>query len=425
MQKEDLYISTWRNVAEQSLGWGESAGWSDNDFEKLSELILAKTGTMLSITTLKRLWGRVRYDSTPNAATLNVLARFIDFNDWRSFKQSIDTAQQSSADEPPLNSSHRKPYLPILLAAVAITIALAILIAWNAKPKAQKTTVINAPVKFKSRQVTDGLPNSVVFDYDASALHTDSVVLQQSWDPSRIEKIAANGKQHTSIYYYPGYFTAKLIANGQVKKESPVFIKSKGWVGIIEKKPVPTYLSATDIHLPGALGVTGKTLAHKTGSPVFNNQVVSFSNVQEFGNINGGDFTFETTLRNTSTPEESSCRKAAIYILGKQNAIIIPLAARGCISDLYMYTSSEWINGKEKDMSAFGCDFEHFQHFTCSVKDMKLSITLNNKPIFAAPITQTIGDIIGISIGFEGAGEIKNVKLANKTRRVLQDDFAN
>jgi hypothetical protein len=60
MQKEDLYISNWRKVAEQSLGWGESAGWSDNDFEKLSELILAKTGNMLSITTLKRLWGRVR-----------------------------------------------------------------------------------------------------------------------------------------------------------------------------------------------------------------------------------------------------------------------------------------------------------------------------------------------------------------------------
>lgn len=424
MQKEDQYISNWREVAEQSLGWGEHTDWSDQDFEKLSKLIFEKTGTMLSITTLKRLWGRVRYDSTPNVATLNALARFVDFNDWRSFKQSVDAAQQP---EPVPNISHKKPYLPASILAAALVIILGALIAWNVrkvKPSDKLSVDTHLPVKFESRKVTDGLPNSVVFDYDVSGMHADSVVLQQSWDPSRSEKIPANGKQHTSIYYYPGYFSAKLIVNGNVKKESPVFIKSNGWIGIIEKKPVPTYLSAAEIHLPGALGVTGKTLAHKTGSPVFNGQAVSFSNVQDFGDITGSDFTLETTLRNTSTPEESSCRKVAIYVLGKQNAIIIPLAAKGCISDLYMFTSSEWINGKEKDLSAFGCDFTRFQNIVCSVKDMKLNITLNNRPIFTAPITQTIGQIIGISFGFEGSGEIRDVKLSNKVKTVLQDNFA-
>jgi hypothetical protein len=418
MQKEEFYIVSWRKMAEESLGWGDSAKWNDIDFEKLSERIFEITGIILSITTVKRVWGRVKYDSSPNAATLNAMAKFLRFDDWRAFKQSITIEPVFS--EPALSPNKRK-YLPV--AAIAIAVVLGLMIFWSTELKQPDKARANAIIKFKSKKVTDGLPNSVVFNYDASGLGVDSVTLQQSWDPSRNEKIPASGKEHTSIYYYPGYFTAKLMVNGKVKKESPVFIKTKGWVGILEKKPTPTYLSEADIRLPGALGISGKTFAQKTGSPVFNDQWVSFYNVREFDGLNGGDFTLETTLRNTSNPQESSCRKVVLYILGKSNAMIVPLAEKGCISTLDMYTSSEWIHGKEKDMSAFGCNFNRSQHFACSIKDMKLSVSLNNKQIFTAPITQTIGDIIGVSISFEGAGEINDIKLSNKDKVVLQDRF--
>jgi hypothetical protein len=418
MQKEEFYMVSWRKMAEESLGWGDSAKWNDIDFEKLSERIFELTGTMLSITTLKRVWGRVKYDSSPNAATLNAMAKLLGFDNWRAFKQSVTNDPVFSKPVLHLTKTNYRP-----VAGIAIAIVLGLMIFWSTKQKQPDKPLANIHVKFESKKVTDGLPNSVVFNYDASGLGVDSATLQQSWDPTRNEKIPTYGKEHTSIYYYPGYFTAKLIVNGEVKKESPVFIKTKGWVGILDKKPTPTYLSQTDIHLPGALGIPGKTFTEKTGSPVFNDKWVSFYNVSEFDGLNGGDFTLETTLRNTSRPEESSCRKVVVYILGKSNAMVIPLAEKGCISALDMYTSSEWIHGKEKDMSAFGCDFNRFQHFACSIKDMKLSVSLNNKQIFTAPITQTIGDIIGVSISFEGTGEIKDIKLGNKDKVMLQDTF--
>jgi hypothetical protein len=423
MQKEGLYVNNWRTLAEGQLGWGDSAEWSDQDFEKLSARIFEKTGTMLSITTLKRLWGRVKYDSSPNAATLNVMAKFISFDDWRGFKQHINVEQASGISPASDVNSRKKAYLPLILTAILIVVILGVTISRSVKTKPIEKIRTNAAVKFESEKVADGLPNSVVFNYDASGLGVDSVMLQQSWDPSRNEKISAQGKEHTSIYYYPGYFTAKLIVDGRVKKESPVFIKTKGWVGIIDKYPTPTYLSAADMHLAGALGITGKTLAQKTGSPVFNDQWVSFSNVREFSGLNGNDFAFETTLRNTSKPNESSCRRVIIYILGKSNAMVIPLADKGCISALNMYTSSEWINGKDRNLSAFGCDFNQFQDFKCEVQDMNLNIYLNNKQIFTAPMTQTIGDIVGLSIRFEGSGEIRNLKLANKNKTFLEESF--
>ena len=423
MQKEGLYINSWRTLAEGELGWGDSAEWSDQDFERLSARIFEKTGTMLSITTLKRLWGRVKYDSSPNAATLNVMAKFIGFDDWRGFKKHINEEQPSVTVIAPDVKSRKKTYLPLILTAILIVVILGVTISRSIKPKPTEKIRTNAAVKFESEKVADGLPNSVVFNYDASGLGVDSVTLQQSWDPSRNEKISAHGNEHTSIYYYPGYFTAKLIVNGRVKKESPVFIKTKGWAGIIDKYPTPTYLSAADMHLAGALGITGKTLAQKTGSPVFNDQWVSFSNVREFNGLNGSDLTLETTLRNTSKPDESSCRRVIIYILGKSNAMVIPLADKGCISALNMYTSSEWINGKDRNLSAFGCDFNQFQDFKCELQDMNLNIYLNNKQIFTVPITQTIGEIVGLSIRFEGSGEIRNLKLGNKNKTFLEEKF--
>lgn len=420
IQEKDIYLSQWRKLAEEKLDWGNSAEWTDSDFEKLAGIVFDKTGTMFSVTTLKRVWGRVRYDSSPNAVTLDALSKFVDFDNWRAFKNSLHEPQQAQITSVPKH----KNYFQLIGKLALVAIVIGIVIAWAYKPDKQPVKVAtNAPVKFESRKVTDNLPNSVVFNYDASGLGVDSVTLQQSWDASRNEKISTKLKEHTSIYYYPGYFNARLIANGKILKESPVFIKTKGWIGIIEKQPTSTYLNAADIHLSGALGVNSKTLAQKTGSTVFNDQLVSFSNVREFKGLNGGDFMLETTLRNTSKPDESSCRKVIVYILGKQNTIIIPLADKGCISALSMYTSSEWINGKDKDLSAFGCDFSSFQQLKCSIKDMKLEISLNGKQIFTAPITQTIGDIVGLSIGFEGAGEIKSVKLGSSTQIALNDNF--
>ncbi len=423
MQEEASYINIWCKTVEKSLDWGEGSSWSDHDFEKLGELIFQKTGTLLSITTLKRIWGRVKYNSSPTIATLNTMARFAGSEDWRTYKKA--TPINPICHKQPVTpvGAKQKKYVIATLAAALVIVALGVLAAWNTNPKKTVKANLNGVVKFSSRKVTDGLPNSVVFDYDASALNIYSVTLQQSWDPSRVERLASSGRQHTSIYYYPGYFTAKLIANGQVKKESPVFIKTHGWTGIIRRNNSPIYLADKDIHQPGGLGLDSKTLALKLSSPVFNGQWLSFYNVREFDGLEGGNFTFETTLRNTSRADESSCRKLILYILGKQNAIIIPLADKGCISDLNIYTSSDWVSGKDNDLSAFGCDFSQFQKLKCEVKDMTLSVYLNNKLIFTKPISQTITQIAGICIAFEGSGEIKDVKLGNKTRTVLDDHF--
>ena len=267
-------------------------------------------------------------------------------------------------------------------------------------------------IKFEAIKVSDTLPNSVVFNYDASAFNSDSVYIQQSWDPSRRERVAGNGKQHTSIYYNPGYFIAKLIVDNQIKKECIVSIKTKGWKGIIETKPVPVYLSAREIKGEGFMGISDSLFHLKTGSPVFNDTWVKFANVQEFKGIDAGNFVLETTLRNSSSVEASICRQVKAVVLGTGNAIVIPLAEKGCISGLNLLTGDNYLSGKDHDMSAFGCDFSQFQNLKCLVQNHHLKIFLNNKLILDTQQKITLGRIEGIRFEFEGAGQIKSVKLS-------------
>ena len=60
---EDFFIQKCRSQIEIQLGWGSSDLWTNQDFETLSEKIQEATGTYISLTTLKRIWGKVKYES--------------------------------------------------------------------------------------------------------------------------------------------------------------------------------------------------------------------------------------------------------------------------------------------------------------------------------------------------------------------------
>ena len=64
-----------------------------------------------------------------------------------------------------------------------------------------------------------GLPNSVIFDYDASKAPFDSVIIQQSWNTKLRTKVSRDQHQHTLIYYMPGFFQPKLVVGDQIVKE--------------------------------------------------------------------------------------------------------------------------------------------------------------------------------------------------------------
>ena len=76
-------------LIEQKLDWGSSEHWQNQDFDTLSTRIFDETQVVLSVSTLKRVWGKVKYDSLPSVTTLNTLAVFAGYENWRAFRQQV------------------------------------------------------------------------------------------------------------------------------------------------------------------------------------------------------------------------------------------------------------------------------------------------------------------------------------------------
>lgn len=423
MSTERELILLCRTRIEQFLNWGDSSLWTNSDFELLSDKIFEKTTVRLSISTLKRIWGKVKYDNSPTAATLNALANFLGYASWRDFEseQNKPAAQHGTTvagqketvavPSPAPGKPNRLLVRVLSMAALILVSTVVVLLLVKGRSPHRFDPALAV---FEHREISDDLPNSVVFNYDVSAYDADSAFIQQSWDPNRREKVALDGKQHTSVYYEPGYFQAKLIVNDTIVREDFVFIKTKGWRGIIDADPTPIYVSDTDLRSNGKLGYTSQLLREKTGSPVFNRRGASLQNVQDFG-VPLDNFDFETSLKNTSTPEESVCRRVYVTLLFTGGAIIVPVSTKGCISELGILTPSGYKSGKENDLSAFGCDFINMEKMNLSVRDSLFTASLNDKVVFSEKQKKLNGRIIGVRIAFEGAGEVEYVKLNGKT----------
>ncbi len=68
------------------------------DFEYLRERIYARLHTLVSRTTLMRLWGYVDEEVTPRKGTLDILSRFLGYRDWLQYQENacMPKEQQSS-----------------------------------------------------------------------------------------------------------------------------------------------------------------------------------------------------------------------------------------------------------------------------------------------------------------------------------------
>lgn len=70
------------SITNHNLGFTPT---SPSEFSSLAWQIQRKTGREISISSIKRLWGYVRYEGFPALTTLNILAQFNGYKSWNSF----------------------------------------------------------------------------------------------------------------------------------------------------------------------------------------------------------------------------------------------------------------------------------------------------------------------------------------------------
>ncbi|MDR6567497.1 hypothetical protein [Chitinophaga ginsengisegetis] len=428
------YIRKCLELAEARLNRGDASEWTSYDFEKLSAAIEEATGVILSVTTLKRLWGKLKYTNMPATTTLNTLAQFAGYADWREFKRlvtllpgpgtiaatgdettgllpgddstSVNTAPGDASTATPRK---RSKWTYWLLGLIPLGILVYALLLSNTKPgKPLDTTAFS----FSSNKVVaDGVPNSVIFNYNAAAAGNDSVFIAQTWDIRRKIPVSAKEKTYTAIYYEPGYFKAKLMVNKQIIKEHDLMIGSGGWLAMIERElGTPLYFRKSEVAKGNGIEVNEALLSayHVPLQPV--PPALRFYNVQPLGDIKTDHFTFETTLKSDFQQGTAACQRVEVLILCKNDLISIPLCAPGCVGDLSLFAAGTAINSRNTDLSKFGADLTKWVKLRVVAKDRHMQFFVNDSAAAALTIANPPSGIVGVQYRFNGTGAVKDTR---------------
>lgn len=406
---------------EAQLQWGKSAQWSSYDFEKLAALIFESTKIAISSNTLKRVWGRIKYESTPSDMTLNTLASFAGYEDYRDFINKTESPDTTPISEVRVGKwkwplLKTRPSVIFVSGAIFMLAALIVL-----SYRSSKRTLNPDEFYFTSRKVTTGLPNSVLFDYRArNAPANAKVEIQQSWDKNKKMSISRQDTLATSIYHDPGYFNAKLVIDGQTVKEHGVLIPSEGWTAKVEGKENTLYFRDSSLTKSGKVFVDKRLLSE---SGIDRNEeplATTFRYVDDFADLRVNDMRIETVIRNTSKSNRDLCQKSSITLLMEGEAIRIPFAKMGCISELELWHLDRTISGKNNDLSKLGVDFDESVAISFIVRKDWLTVNIYGKKALELSMKGRINKFHGMIYRFEGSGEVSSLQIENSGKIYLQ-----
>lgn len=417
MEKFTEHIESCFKLVERKFGRGPSSAWDTNDFNDLGRHIQEETGTLLSVSTLKRLSGKINYSSQPNKATLNALAEYIGYPNWVSFANK-ETGQVLKRRD------WGKTKIPTKYAILLLLLILMFISAAYLSINLGGTAYDANNFVFNGESVSNGLPNSVVFNYDATAADDQSKIeIQQDWDESKRVIVNKNDSVSTSIYYRPGFFKSKLVVDGNIVKEKDILIPTKDWVGVIETDSIPIYLDMEDYQSENSLSIKAGSLEKYVVDPRAARTPVGLYQIKDFGELYTSNFEMSALVRNDFRSGKSICQSAQLVIFHEDGPISIMLTDKGCISDIMLHAFGKTIDGKKTDLSGFGVDFQDFVELKCVSKNGKLEILLDNQAVFSFDIPDEPKKILGCSIHFEGAGTIQNLEFKNEHGMVYSYGF--
>ena len=131
----DEALARLRDLIEEMVGRKMK---TPKDFDFLVGQIFDKLHENVSSTTLKRIWGYLPETSAPRISTLDLLAQFVDYEDWDSFcRQDEQPSEPQPSEEQKTRNSRRRftmIWVSIALAAVAVITSL-LVFSLSTKPK--------------------------------------------------------------------------------------------------------------------------------------------------------------------------------------------------------------------------------------------------------------------------------------------------
>jgi len=461
MTDHDLVRTCLEEIYRQN-GYEDMAALVYRDHEHVSHQIEARTATLISVSTLKRLL-HAEFSRIPQAATLQALAQYLGYPSWQEYKvavrgrskdhrrQSVVATQglepewgrtetggslEDEAGNPPGGRreavtgtlAQQRPVwfkYATLASGAVVAMAIAVLfIRYSAGHSIRHADM----AEFSAQKVTaNDIPNTIVFHYNVDDVQADSFFIQQSWDVNRRVRVYKNAYTLTDVYYEPGFHVAKLMANDSVIKTVDVSIPTDSWFMCV-KAAVST--SVPELQIKPTLPVRKDGIFRvDPGDPILGqvdlktekNFLYSYHPSKMV--VNSGNYTFKTRVR-VHEVKHNACPNLMVEVLTQRHFMFFRSAPKGCSGELFTEFGEVFLDGRHNDLSPQAYDVTQWADVEVSVKNKTATVTLNGETAFTTTYQTETGFITGIAFISNGIPEIDYIDLRGTDGTVFyHDDF--
>lgn len=390
------------------------------DLEYLIDLMVERSGTRISLSTMKRLW-KQEFQKLPHTSTLNALATLLHYDHWRAFQEEQLQVPAAVMEKAPPFRFPKK-----WLWASGIILGLMGLVAFWPKASPPDTVKVPTEITFSAdKTVAYNVPNTVIFNYDVSGVAADSFFIQRSWNPQHKTRIDSTKEYFSEIYYYPGFHWARLMANEEVIRKTRIHVQTDGWFATANKErlqTVPTYLDQENLEKDGHLGISTENF-EQSGFDLSGNLILSYFNIRAFEELPSNAFVLEARVKYEDT-QQLICPLAELKIIDESDASWLSIIQKGCESNLFLKVGEAMLSGRENDFSALGTEMAEWQTIKLVSADGQLKCYLNDQLALERPFVGATGRIMGLVFTFTGRGLVDYVRLENLEGQVMyEDDF--
>jgi hypothetical protein len=140
--------------------------------------------------------------------------------------------------------------------------------------------------------------------------------------------------------------------------------------------------------------------------------------VKDFGGLMSDDMVFETSLRNDYKEGANACQYVEIRLQFEGPAVLIPLSAKGCVSNIGIAN----VDGTQRDLSAFGSDFTDWVNVKCVIQEKIAEIFVDNKSAIKLRVTGGRARMVEVAFRFQGTGSVDFIKLTDYSGKVFYDE---
>jgi hypothetical protein len=392
----------------------------------LSEAIEKSTGTRISVSTLKRVWGKTGQGVKANPVTLDTLVRFIGYTGWLEYY-----AEKKGRSEGLSFRKRGKTIRNLLIGGVVLLLIIAGYFSLKKiiNPMGFDPDTIHLEIK----DPIHTFPHTLEIFYNLGSVKKRecAYVLLEGMgtiiDTIPLDKDNRWDKTHLRYkVVMPGVYEAVLCINHQEVKRIQVVTQTKGWVEWVSERDrvKRLFLPQDTILRDGYIQISLDQIDAIRLDPYHTRTSHLYCNKQ-LSVVRSGNFMFEACLKNEYLITTSrECAITYITLLFERSYISFCLVNEECMFHAHIFIAKETVmQGKYHELGFLANNMHQWNKARLKSVDGKLFFSVNNSIPVEVPIEKDYGALYALKISGLGSA-VDYVRVWDRNRElVYNEDF--